>query len=479
MARISMTAPGSLATRFAGWARGLPERHGGIPVLVAIALVVLLGFGLRLEAALDPNTARGNDSIVAYQGNDALAYERIAAALYEDGRYGTPEMRSPSDWSPGAPLFYAGVYFLRGGVDPEAARVAVAILGMALILLVYLIGRRLAGPLAGLVGALLAAIYPAFLDNNEQLLSEPIAAFTLAAAVLSFLWAADGGGAWRWAVPGLFLGATALTRPEYLPFAAVFALLALALIARRRGLGNAVLASGLLVVAFLVPLAPWAVRNYIVLDRFVPVTTGGGKALFVATYLPGKGRQLPVKRALIKRFTGDSYVTPEEVRNTEMKNLLDRVARKYPDMERDAALARIGRENFRKYIRERPGAYLRMVAVKMWNVWRRGSGPTMRATGWIAFHYAVLALALAGLAMLAWKRRWEFLLLALLIGGITLLGGLLLAVPRRNVPLMPLVLALAGTGFTWLASAIAGWLGDRRRARPRATPARAGSTSSR
>ena len=102
-------------------------------------------------------------------------------------------------------------------------------------------------------------------------------------------------------------------------------------------------------------LAPWTVRNYVVLDRFVPVTTGGGKALFVATYLPGDGRQLRVKRELIRRFEGKQDVTDREVADTQMKDLLDKVARKYPDLERDAALAKIGRENFRKYVREEPG----------------------------------------------------------------------------------------------------------------------------
>jgi hypothetical protein len=456
--------------------RTLPERHGSIVVLLALALAVLLGFGLRLESAIDPATNPGGDSIVAYQGKDTQAYQQIAAALYEDGRYGTAVMRSPSDWSPGAPLFYAGIYFLTGGVDPEVARIAVAVLGAAMVLLVYLLGRRLAGPLAGLGAALLAAIYPAFIDNNGQLLSEPIAAFTLAAAVLSFLWASELRRPWAWLVPGAFLGATALTRPEYLPFAALFALLTLIRIGRRRGYRIGFASSALLLAAFAAVLAPWAIRNYLVLDRFVPVTTGGGKALFVATYLPGKGRQLPVKRALIKRFTGDRYVSPEEVRRTEMKNLLDRVARKYPDMERDAALARIGRENFRRYFRERPVAYLRMVATKMWNVWRRGSGPTMRAAGWIVFHYGVLALALAGLAALAWRRRWEALLLGLLIAGITLLGGLLLAVPRRNLPLMPLVFTLAATGVTWLSVVLGGWIAERRGpARAPAVRTRAGT----
>ena len=441
----------------------LPARHGGAVVLASLAVVVALGFGLRLDRAINPPSNPGGDSIVAYQGNDSLAYERIAAALYEDGRYGTPEMRSPSDWSPGAPLLYAGVYYLTGGVDPERARIAVALLGAAMILIVYLIGRRLAGPVAGVVAGLLAAVYPAFLDNNGQLLSEPIAAFTLSAAVLSFMWAADEGRRpWAWSLPGGLLGATALTRPEYLPFAAVFGLLALVLVGRRRSWRLGLVSAALLVGMFAVVLAPWTVRNYVVLDRFVPVTTGGGKALFVATYLPGNGRQLQVKRALIKRYTGQRYVSPEEVRDTEMKTLLDRVARKYPQLERDAALARIGRENFRKYFSESPFAYMKMVARKMWNVWRRGSGPTMRATGWIVFHYAILAFGLLGLAVLAWRRRWEALLLAALIGGITLLGGLLLAVPRRNVPLMPLVMTLAAAGGAWLSLVVGGWIAERR-----------------
>ena len=228
------------------------------------------------------------------------------------------------------------------------------------------------------------------------------------------------------------------------------------------------LAAALFVAAFALVLAPWTLRNYVVLDRFVPVTTGGGKALFVATYLPGDGRQLRVKRELIRRFEGKQEVTDREVADTQMKDLLDKVARKYPDLGRDAALAKIGRENFRKYVREDPVGYAGMVVTKMWNVWRRGSGPTMRAGGWIAFHYAVLGLAILGLAVLAWRRRWEALVLGTLIGGITVLGGLLLAVPRRNVPLMPLVLTLAAAGAVWLAITAGGWLAERRRARGRA-----------
>jgi dolichyl-phosphate-mannose-protein mannosyltransferase len=440
----------------------MPDRHGGVVVLVALSLIVLFGFGLRLDAALNPSLDPGKGTIVAYQGNDSKAYGQIAEYLYRTGRYGTPQMNHPADWSPVAPFLYATVYRLNGGVNEELGRATVAVLGALMVLLVYLLGRRLGGPGVGLLAALGAAIYPTFIDNSEQILSEPIAAFTLTAAVLGFLWASDRDRPmWAWLVPGAMLGATALARPEYLPFVAVLGVVALVRVGARRGYRIGFASAALFVAAFCAVLAPWALRNYLVLDRFVPVTTGGGKALFVATYLPGKGRQLPVKRALIERFTGKERATDREVADTEMKNLLDRVAKKYPDMERDAALARIGRENFRKYFSERPAAYLRMIATKMWNVWRRGSGPTMRGSGWIAFHYAVLALALTGIGVLAFRRRFEAIPLGLLIAGITLLGGLLLAVPRRNVPLMPLVLALAAAGAVWLALVVGGWIGER------------------
>jgi asparagine N-glycosylation enzyme membrane subunit Stt3 len=163
----------SLPSRVARRARSLPETHGGPIVLIAVAVVVALGFGLRLEAALNPSVEPGEGTIVAYQGNDSKSYGEIAESLYRTGRYGTPEMRHPADWSPLAPFFYATVYRLTGGVNIEAGRAAVAMLGGLTVLFVYLLGRRLGGPAVGILAALLAAIYPTFVDNSEQILSEP------------------------------------------------------------------------------------------------------------------------------------------------------------------------------------------------------------------------------------------------------------------------------------------------------------------
>ena len=416
----------------------LAERHGGRGIVLALAVIVLLGFALRVDSALSPLDVR--------PGSDSAVYASVAEQIYEHHRFAIPGAVSPYDWSPGAPILYAGVYYATGGVHPGAVRLFVALLGALTIVLVYLIGRRLAGPIAGLVGAGLLAFYPTTIYFTGKLLSEPLAMLTLAGTVLSFIWAAEEGRArWAWAVPGLLLGLTALARPEYLAFVVIFALLAL----WRRGLA----AAAILAVAFALPVAPWSAHVSSVEGRFVPISTGGGKALFIGTYLPGSGIHLDVKRVLIARYLHKTDVSATELSRIPMTPLLNRVARRYPDMPRDAALQRIGKQNATHYLTHQPLDFAGMIVGKMWHMWM-GSGAAGRSLAGGAYHYLALVLGLIGLALLALRRRWEVVPLVLLIAGITVLGGLLLAGTRRNVSLMPLVMAAAGVTVTALVHRI-------------------------
>ena len=58
-----------------------------------------------------------------------------------------------------------------------------ALLGTLAVLFTYLIGRRLSGPAAGLIGAGAIAIYPALLEYQGMLMGEPLAATLLSGAV--------------------------------------------------------------------------------------------------------------------------------------------------------------------------------------------------------------------------------------------------------------------------------------------------------
>lgn len=413
------------------------------PVLAALGLILLVGFALRAWGATHP---------VPDPGPDAAAYRAMAEHLFETGRYGTPNQTSPSDWSPGLPLLVAGLYTVLGSAEETAARLMIAVLGTLMVLFSFLIGRRLAGVAAGLLAGALVATYPTYIENNAQLLSEPLAAFLLTGGLLGVLWAAERRSLLSWVVPGLAFGALTLTRPEYQAITFAFAALVLWRVWRDVGAMRGVAAAAVVIVAAALVVAPWMVRNRLELGKWVPVSTGGGKALFVATYLPGLGRQVPVKRVLMRRYLGaEDPITTSQLRAQPMQPLLDRVASRHPDLPRDEALGRIGRENLRRYLTEQPGAYARMSALKFLNVWDRGSSPYMRASGWVAYHRLLLVLGMAGFAVLAAARhtRWRALLLASPIAAVSVLGTILLAVPRRQVPLIPLICVFAAVALVW------------------------------
>jgi 4-amino-4-deoxy-L-arabinose transferase-like glycosyltransferase len=441
------------------WARTLPERHGGRGLFWALIAVLAVAFVARVIAAFMGWDFRN--------GSDADMYERLAAQLYLAGEWGIPGSANPYDFAPGAPLFAAAIYNLIGDVSPVAARLGLAVAGTAGVLVVYLLGRRLGGSRAGLVAAGLAAVYPPTLFYTSLLSGEPLAILTVAGAVLAFLWACDPGRSpWAWALPGFLLGLTAFLRPEYLALTALLSLLAIVLVARRAGPWRGAAAGGLMALAFAVTIAPWATMATNDLGRFVPVSTGGGKALFIGTYLPGDGLHEGTKAHLYHRFRGTDP-SPEELRRLPMNPLLDEVAEEYPGLPRDEALGRVGRENLVHWVTDEPRAVAQMIAGKVAHMWHGSGSPSYTPAGG-AVHYLVLIAGFAGLVLMLVRRRWEVLPILVLLVGISLIGGLLLAGTRRNLPVMPLVIAMAGVSLVAAADWVRVRTARRRVAEPEA-----------
>jgi 4-amino-4-deoxy-L-arabinose transferase-like glycosyltransferase len=426
------------------WLRGLPERHGR-KTLILLAAILLIGFGLRAYRVVEP---------LPVPGDDAHAYYALSKSLYTEGSFGGPHFEDPSDWSPGAPLLYAAGFYATAGAREGTARIIELLLGLATIVVAYLLGRRIACPPAGLLAAFAIAVYPPFIHSVGALYSEPPAMFTLPAAVLAFLWASDGLGSRsspaRWLLPGFLFGLTAMFRPEYLLVGVAFGVLALVRVGRARGWKPGLAGAALLVAALLLPIVPWAIRNQVVLHRTVPISTGGGKALYVGTFLPADGEYQRVKAILAKRYLHREYDPHSRaLEDVDPTPLFDRVANRYPDLPRDSALGKIGKQNFSHYFGEDPIGYLAMTVRKTWRMWSAGIGEAMESTAGRIAQTLIVALALAGLAVLAWRRWWwELLAMATPIALVTAVGAISLAAPRRNEVLMTLIFPLAAAALS-------------------------------
>jgi 4-amino-4-deoxy-L-arabinose transferase-like glycosyltransferase len=448
--------------------KGIAARNGGRVGLAALAAILLLGLGLRAESAW-----QGRPPVY-----DAAAYARIAANLDRGNGFtlGPTATQPASNYSPGLPLFAAGLYEATGGVHERLARLVLALIGSLAVLFSYLMGRRLAGPWAGLVGAAAVAIYPALLEYQGMLMGEPLAASLLSGAVLAMLWADDPDisrpsrgwrGVWgvgparphspaprqdpraRWLVPGLLLGALALVRPEYL---AISLPIALAVLARHgwSGWRPGLVQAAIMLVGLAIVIAPWTVRNAVAMDRLVPVSTGGGQVLFAGSYMPSGGDPEKVGREVVERHP--ELFGPGALRRLRLEQILAVLAaHRLPGTPTDEALARMGRERLWEDVSRHPLEYAGFLGAKLGLIWLHGPRDVMRRPAWEALHWALLALGLLGLAALAWRRRWEALLLAVVLASATAIGELLVATPRRALVTIPLLAALAGVGAAWAA----------------------------
>lgn len=420
--------------------RSLPGRHGRT-TLILLAAILVLGFGLRAYRVIEP---------LPTPGDDARAYYALSKALYEEQSFGGPAFDDSSDWSPGAPLLYAASFYATGGAREGTARIVELLFGLGAIVVVYLLGRRVNCRPTGLLAAFAVAVYPPFIHSTGALFSEPPAIFTLPAAVLAFLWASERERLRAWLLPGFLFGLTALIRPEYLLVGVAFAVLALIRVGRERGWQPGLAGATLLAVGLLLPIIPWAVRNQVVLDRTVPISTGGGKALYVGTFLPADGEYQRVKAMLVRRYL-DRDLAPhsQALEDVNPTPLFDRVANRYPDLPRDSALGKIGKQNFSHYFGEDPVGYAAMTARKTWRMWSAGIGEAMESTPGRIAQTLIVALAIAGLGVLAWRRRWWVLAaMATPLALVTAVGAASLAAPRRNEVLMTLIFPLAAAALS-------------------------------
>jgi 4-amino-4-deoxy-L-arabinose transferase-like glycosyltransferase len=326
------------------------------------------------------------------------------------------------------PYFIAAVHELAGSLT--AVKLAQAMLGAALAVVVACLGAAVFDRRVGLLAGLFVAWSPDVIWFAAHFWSETL--------FLAFIWwamervfAADREERLGVAVfAGVLWGLAILTRETALYFIVVVA----AWLAWKRGAGGRRRAAAFAVCA-LITVAPWTYRNWRVFDAFIPVSTAGGQNLFQGN-------------ANIERDT--TYVMVDDVRGRVEQY---RYAMR---MGVQAIWERQPTWIFEKLYEQMPNFWeadnLAVIHVKRGaDTPPGGYGPTRVSTAWMVAavtvipYLVVLAGFVLGLRDLPLTRDTAFLLLFLLYyNSIHIVTH---GFARYRLPVMPVVFLFAAWGF--------------------------------
>lgn len=338
------------------------------------------------------------------------------------------------------------LFGLHPGTTPQ--RITMAILGALVVLLVGILGARMAGPWVGLVAAVLAAAAPDFWMPSGILMSETPAMLCTALVFLAIVhlnrvrtWGAA-------TLVGLACGAAALARPElalFVPFLAVPAALLVGGTALRRRLALAAVA----VLAAAVVVAPWVGRNLATFTDRTYLTSGDGLVLLGANCSavysgPGIGSwSLPCAVSL--HVHGDESV----VSSASQKAAIHFAEHHLGELPAVVA-ARIGRVwSFYQPVEE---------AASEVNEGR----PYEASLAGTAFYYLLIPLAIGGIVRFRRARvaQWFLLVPAAIF---TVVGAATYGLVRLRAPFEVGMVVLAAPSVIWLGQQAGQWIWSRGR----------------
>jgi tetratricopeptide (TPR) repeat protein len=319
--------------------------------------------------------------------------------------------------------------------------------GLGSVTLTYLIAARLAGRTAAVAAGLLHALYPMAIYFESELLLDPLYTLILEGAVLLLL-------AWRDSerISSLFLasfclGVAAITRPVALALLPLFLIwpLLTGVVRPNRQRPRWRLAA-LVMLGVLLPIAPVAIRNYVVADDPVLISSQGGINLYLGNNDAADGM---------------SAVMPEPFgHNWQMRQVRFVAERDLGRALKPGEVSSFWRDRALAWILEHPAKFGELTARKLALGFSNRKISNNRALGPHFASFAVLKynpIGFAPVLALAWLGTfflWRTKPSSRLLAGVILIQVVVIALfffnSRFRLPEMPFYFVLAGAGVVWL-----------------------------
>jgi 4-amino-4-deoxy-L-arabinose transferase-like glycosyltransferase len=241
---------------------------------VVLAAILATAFGVRVFYGLVVDGRPYWSPIFDGSWYDRVARD-IAAGLGVRDASGEPTAFFP----PGYPALLAAAYSVFGA-RYEVARVLNALFATATCFFTYAIGRRLYGHRVGLGAAAILALMPGDVFYTSLTLSEPAFTAMLTGCIYAFLvWSRSGTPSRRWFLFGLLLGLAALVRGIALLYLSVPILVWILTLGWSR---ETLRRSALAALGLALAIAPWTIRNHLVMGYPILIASDGPNALIIA-----------------------------------------------------------------------------------------------------------------------------------------------------------------------------------------------------
>jgi len=434
---------GKTSTHLSGChGRGVAADMERSPPRRALPLTYMALVGVLLAAAAVRLAWVGLSKWQPLPDDDAFRYDWFARNLAAGHGFIHLNGEPTAFWPPGYPFLLAALYKLLG-TNALWGQLLNAGLGVGVVALTYLVGRRALSQRSALLAAALVAFFPSLVLFTGVTLSET--AFTF--FVLLILWILLQEQERRrphlpsLALVGIVAGYAALIRGQAL----LLPVIAIPFwwVASRNWRYTALRFAA--VAAFTVlTVAPWTIRNALQMNAFVPISTNVGVDLWIGHHDGASGRN----------------------------ELADELVYSHPDLDSVSREVVVNNEGFRRafeFALQQPLTELQLLARKLFYLyyhdeeglrWNEGHGgqpwlsatvrSTLRALS-DGYYYLVMALALAGSLLLGRRLRRPGLLLAMAtIVYWTAIHLVFCANPRFHAPVMPLVCLFAAVALEWL-----------------------------
>lgn len=364
---------------------------------------------------------------------DALEYDTLGWILTRGKGYQLEEGVADVTREPLYPFFLSIIYRIFGHNYLVVALIQAAISALTCVF-IYIIGKQIFGEIAARLASLIAVIYPAFIVYSPYILTEVLFTFLLILSVYSLLKAIASEKVFWYILCGLCLGFSTLCKAisMFLPF--LICLMSF-LFERKRAKIKALW----IVICFLLVVGPWAIRNYKVFHRIIPVRIGMGFNLWVGSYLPWEGKSLGGKGGYPEGRV--KYVEAEPLKSL-MKG--------HTDIEADEIL----RKEALKNISVNPLGYLRLSLKRSWLLWKDAIGKeTLKQQNLFLSrvfglaHYLFLLLSIYGIAAAFIKRNKLSIIPFSVLLYFTLIYSIGFASPRYHFPVLPFMIIFASSGI--------------------------------